>query len=295
MLYKFYQKRMFFQTLLFCLSLTFVNCNAQNSNTIFSDVEYAQIDATKLLLDIYLPKNVENPNLIIWIHGGAWSGGSKENPPMEYVENGYALASVNYRLSGEAQFPAMLYDIKASIRFLRAKASTYGYNADKIVIAGSSAGGHLVALVGVTNNHEELEGTVGAYLDESSSIQGIIDLYGPTNFMTILHQSTPHGMNVRVPALKQLLGDAPDNVPELAKLASPVFHIDSEDPPLLILHGNKDPQVPINQSHELENEYLKKNVSVKMVVVYEGAHGGGEFEKEEYQTIIFEFLKKIFE
>ncbi len=276
------------------LILLFI-CIGSNAQQQFIDIEYAKVNDTKLLLDIYMPENVENPSLIIWIHGGAWLAGDKENPPMEFVKRGYALASVNYRLSGEAKFPGMLHDIKASIRFLRAKASDYGYKTDKIVIAGSSAGGHLVALVGVTNNYKELEGTIGGYLDESSSVQGIIDLYGPTNFMTILHQSTPHGMNVRVPALKQLLGDAPDNVPELAKLASPVFHVDSEDPPLLILHGNKDPQVPINQSHELENEYLKKNLPVKMVVVYEGVHGGDEFEKEKYQTIIFAFLDKIFE
>lgn len=274
--------------------LFIISSYAQNSFTSTKDIPYASANNSDLLLDIYLPNNVDNPKLIIWIHGGAWLAGDKENPPMAFVKKGYALASVNYRLSGEAKFPGMAHDIKASIRFLRAKAIEYGYNADKIVIAGSSAGGHLVALVGVTNNHHELEGIVGNYLDESSSVQGVIDLYGPTNFMTILHQSTPHGMNVRVPALKQLLGDTPENVPDLAKLASPVFHVDKSDPPLLILHGNKDPQVPINQSHELENEYQKKNLSVKMVVVYEGEHGGDEFNKEKYQTIIFDFLKLIF-
>ncbi|SFZ92785.1 Acetyl esterase/lipase [Flaviramulus basaltis] len=271
-----------------------VSCNSQNSIKIFKDVEYAQINGTKLLLDIYLPNAVENPNLLIWVHGGAWVGGDKENPPVKLVEKGYALASVNYRLATKAQFPAQVFDIKAAIRFLRAKASEYKYNAEKIVIAGSSAGGHLVALVGTTNNLPELEGTVGDYLNESSSVQGILDFYGPTNFMTILNQSTPYGMNVRVPALKKLLGDLPENKPELAKLASPVYHVDETDPPLLIMHGNKDQQVPINQSHELENEYKKHNLDVFFKVIYEGAHGGPEFETQENYDLVFKFLDKIF-
>ena len=279
---------------LLCISFSIISCNSQNNIKIIQDVEFAQTNETKLLLDIYLPKTVENPNLVVWVHGGAWVGGDKKDPPKVFVENGYALASVNYRLATEAQFPAQAHDIKAAIRFLRAKASTYGYNADKIVLAGSSAGGHLVALIGTTNNHTALEGTVGEYLNESSSVQGILDFYGPTNFITILHQSTPHGMNVRVPALKKLLGDLPENKPELAKLASPVFHVDESDPPLLIMHGNKDPQVPINQSHELENEYKKMNLDVYFKVIYEGAHGGPEFETQENYDLVFKFLDNIF-
>ena len=279
---------------LFILSFFTLSCNTQSKIQVFTDVEYAEVDKAKLLLDIYLPENVENPNLVIWVHGGAWVGGNKDNPPMVFVENGYALASINYRLATKAQFPAQVFDIKAAIRFLRTKASEYKYNAEKIVIAGSSAGGHLVALVGTTNNLSELEGTVGDYLTESSSVQGILDFYGPTNFMTILQQSTPHGMNVRIPALKKLLGDLPEKKPELAKLASPVFHVDNSDPPLLIMHGNKDPQVPINQSHELENEYKKHNLDVFFKVIYEGVHGGPEFETQENYDLVFNFLNKIF-
>ena len=280
--------------MLLYVSVFITSCHAQNSIKIITDIEYAQINETTLALDIYLPETVKNPNLVVWVHGGAWVGGDKKNPPMAFVENGYALASINYRLAGKAQFPAQAHDIKAAIRFLRAKASLYNYNAESIVLAGSSAGGHLVALIGTTNFHAELEGTVGNYLNESSSVQGILDFYGPTNFMTILNQSTPHGMNVRVPALKKLLGDLPENKPELAKLASPVFHVDKTDPPLLIMHGNKDPQVPINQSHELENEYKKLNLDVHFKVIYEGAHGGPEFETQENYDLVFKFLDKIF-
>ncbi len=110
------------------------------------DVVYAEADGRKLLLDIYKPSSNNNPYLIVWVHGGAWHSGSKESPPLSFVGSGYALASVDYRLSVEAKFPAQIHDIKAAIRYLRANAAKYGYRSDKIIIAGSSAGAHLAAL-----------------------------------------------------------------------------------------------------------------------------------------------------
>ncbi|GAA4815964.1 alpha/beta hydrolase [Litoribaculum gwangyangense] len=271
-----------------------VSCNSQNSIERIIDIKYAEVNNTNLLLDIYLPSHIKNPNMVVWVHGGGWVCGDKNNPPIEIVNKGYALASVNYRLATEAQFPAQIFDIKAAIRFLRAKASEYQYNAENIVIAGSSAGGHLAALVGVTNNTPDLEGTLGDYLDTSSAVQGIVDFYGPANLLTILNQSTPHSMKVRVPALKKLLGDLPEKRTELAKLASPVFHVDDTDPPLLIMHGNQDLQVPIDQSHELENEYKKHHLEVQFKVIYDGGHGGPKLETQENYDITCKFLDKIF-
>ena len=104
------------------------------------------------------------------------------------------------------------------------------------------AGGHLAALLGVTNHHKDLEGRVGDHLDQSSAVQAIVDYYGPTNFLTILSQSTPHGLSVRVPGLELLLGGPPGKQPELARLASPVYHVDPEDPPLLFdPRGSRSP------------------------------------------------------
>ncbi len=106
---------------------------------------------------------------------GAWHSGTKDNPPDNLFKSGYAMASVEYRLSTEARFPAMIFDIKAAIRFLRSQSKHYGYRKDKITIWGSSAGGHLAALVGTINGNSKLEGTLGDYLDESSSVQAVID------------------------------------------------------------------------------------------------------------------------
>src|SRR5690606_28277194 len=143
------------------------------------DIVYATIGDRKLLMDLYLPSNKKDPYLIIWIHGGAWSSGTKEEPPLGLLKAGYALASVEYRLSGDAIFPAQIHDLKAAVRFIRANSKKYNVRADRIVVWGSSAGGHLAALMGTSNNNKELEGMVGNHLNESSSVQGTIDFYGP--------------------------------------------------------------------------------------------------------------------
>jgi acetyl esterase/lipase len=196
---------------------------------------------------------------------------------MAFVEHGYALASLDFRQSGEARFPANVHDIKAAIRFLRAKSRDYGYRTDRIAIAGSSSGGHLAALVGVSNGNTELEGIVGANRGESSAVAAIIDYYGASNLTTILAQSTPHGLSVRQPALDLLLGGQPDKARALAELASPVMHVDRTDPPLLIFHGDQDPQMPINQSHELQGAYERAGLDVYFDVVHGAAHGGNQF------------------
>jgi len=245
-----------------------------------------------LRLDLYLPAGKVRPPLVVWVHGGAWRSGSKAQPPMAFVENGFAMASLDFRLSTEARFPAAIHDIKAAVRFLRAKASEFGYRSDRIAIAGSSSGGHLAALVGVTNGHKELEGTLGGYLNESSDIAAIVDYFGASDLLTIVAQSTPHGVSVRVPALDLLFGAQPDAVKPLAELASPVFHVDKRDPPLLLIHGDQDPQMPINQSHELQGAYEKLGLDVTFDVVHGGAHGGNLFWAPEHLNRALAFLRR---
>ncbi len=258
---------------------------------VHQDTPYATIDGTTLKLDLIMPPRAVKPKLIVWVHGGAWRGGSKSDVPIRgLVDEGFAIASVDYRLSPVARFPAQVHDIKAAIRFLRARRDEYGYDADHITIAGSSAGGHLAALVGVTNGHKELEGKVGEHLDQSSAVQSIVSFYGMSNLTTILDQSTPHGLKVRVPALELLLGGPKSERTELARLASPVFHVDGNDPPLLLLHGDQDPQAPINQSHELEGRYEACGLTCRFVVIHGGKHGGAEFFDVQRLAIMREFL-----
>ena len=257
------------------------------------DLVYARIDGKSLALDLYLPTGVQAPPLLVWVHGGAWTTGSKASVPPVFLANGFAVASVDFRQSTEARFPAQVHDIKAAIRYLRANAPAYGYRADKIAIAGDSSGGHLAALVGVTNDHREVEGTVGDNPKQSSSIQAIVSYYGASDLRTILAQSTPFGLNMRRPALERLLGALPDQVPELAALASPVSHVDAQDPPLMLLHGDQDPQMPINQAHELQGAYEKLGLDVTFVVVHGAGHGGAVFYSPSYLKPVLEFLTRV--
>lgn len=243
------------------------------------DVEYARLDGQVLELDFYAAADSgELSPLVIWIHGGAWRSGSKDQVPITgLLERGFAIASVEYRLSPVARFPAQVHDIKAAIRFLRFSAERLQLDPERFIIAGASAGGHLAALVGVSAGVQELEGNIGSHLSESSAVQAIVSFYGAANLETILAQSTPHGLSVRVPALQLLLGGQPAEQPRLARLASPVAHVDSGDPPLWLLHGDQDPQMPINQAHELEGAYKAAGLTVDFQVVHGAAHGGPQF------------------
>ncbi len=258
----------------------------------YADITYATIGETELELDLHVPDGARSPPLVIWIHGGAWRSGSKTNPPREFVESGFALASVGFRPATAEPFPAMVHDIKAAIRFLRANARRYGYDAERIAIAGISSGGHLAALVGVTNGHAALEGDVGDHLDVSSDVHAIVVFSGATNLTTILNQSTPRGLLIRETAIEQLLGGRPDDLPELARLASPVFHVDPRDPPLRLLHGDQDVQMPINQAHELHGAYVREGLDAELEVVHGAGHGGAAFFDEVRWRRTAAFLRR---
>lgn len=259
------------------------------------DVEYARVGGQSLTLDLIRPKGVPKSPLIVWVHGGAWRAGSKKDVPIRaLVDQGYAIASVDYRLSTQARFPAQVFDIKAAIRFLRAHNAEWGLPTRKIAIAGDSAGGHLALLVGVSNGNSELEGDVGLDRNQSSSVQGILSFYGASNLKTILQQSTPHGLSVRIPALELLLGNLPTNAPALTELASPVFHIDRNDPPLLLLHGDQDPQMPINQAIEAQGAYERVGASVQCIFVHGAGHGGAMFYDAERLALVSGFLRRHF-
>ena len=260
------------------------------------DITYAPSGDPAHRLDLHFPgadKSIK-PTIIVWVHGGAWRSGSKASMPLKaLVEQGYPVASVEYRLSTQARFPAQIHDIKAAIRFLRARGKELGMSVGKIVMAGDSAGAHLATLVGVSHGLKELEGSVGLHLAESTQIHGIISFYGASNLRSILKQSTPFGLNVRVSALDLLLGGQPDQFPELASLASPVDHVSSDDPPAILFHGDQDPQMPVNQTLELAGKYRKSGLDVELDIVHGGAHGGAEFYREEQIEKVIRFVEKL--
>ena len=264
---------------------------AADTPRLIRDIEYARVGDISLKLDLYVPTAAKSPPVIVWVHGGAWRGGSKANPSvLPLTEHGYAVASVDYRLSPVAQFPAQIYDIKAAVRCLRGTAKEHGISGGRMAISGGSAGGHLAALVGVTNGVKELEGDIGSHRNQSSDVQAIVVFYGASNLTTILAQSTPHGLSVRVPALELLLGGQPESKVELARLASPVFHVDKTDPPLLWYHGDQDPQMPVNQALEMIGAYKKQGLNATFEPVPGGAHGGKLFYTPEQFEQVARFL-----
>ncbi len=279
--------------LLILLLTVWVGVACGGASTI-KGVEFARVAGRPLLLDLYVPEKGASGPLVVYMHGGAWRAGTRAEMPLgALVGKGFAVASVDYRLSTEAQFPAQVHDIKAAIRYLRVHAVEHGIDASVIVIAGSSAGAHLAALVGVSNGGRELEGAVGAERSASSDVQGILSLFGASNLESILGQSSEHGRSVRVPALGLLLGGQPDGKRELARLASPVAHVDANDPPLLLIHGDADPQMPFEQSVELERAYKAAKLPVQFEVIHGGKHGGAEFHDAQRSALMEEFLRSI--
>lgn len=261
---------------------------------VFMNQTYATVDGKALKLDLYLPAASKAP-LVVYVHGGVWHLGNKSAGAgfaTALAKEGFAVASLDFRQTTEAPFPANIHDIKAGIRFLRAKADSYGYNGERIGIAGESSGAHLALLTGVTNGNAELEGKVGEFPATSSAVQAIVSYFAATDLTTILAQSTPFGLGVREPGLKLLLGDLPDKKPELARLASPVFHVDAGDPPLYLLHGDLDPQMPVNQSLQMLGEYKAAGLDVTFDPVHGAPHGGPLFFTPEHQKAVIAFLRR---
>ncbi|MCA9038788.1 MAG: alpha/beta hydrolase [Planctomycetaceae bacterium] len=264
--------------------------NLQAEVKTIPDVEYANVDGHSLQLDLYLPEGVEQPPLVVWIHGGGWRKGTRKNPRIEWItQDGYALASISYRLTDKAIFPAQIHDCKGAIRWLRANAEKYGYNADKIVIAGSSAGGMLVALLGVSADVKELEGDVGGNLDQSSRVQGIVDYFGAHDFI-LRSKTQPAKTSSPEGSVYLLLGGPVEEKLELAKQASAVTHVTQDDPPLLILHGSEDTTVLPAQAHRLESVYQEAGLPVELMMLEGLGHGGNGFNAPEIEQKVREFI-----
>ena len=265
---------------------------ALGAPSVQADIPYAASAAGEpLRLDLYLPGAAGAP-LLVWIHGGAWENGNKSAMPLEpFIERGFAVASLDFSPASKAKFPGQVHEIKAGIRFLRSQADRYGYAAERIAILGASSGGHLAAVVGTSNGRDELEGMLGDQRSESSHVHAIVSYFPATNLTTILAQSTPFGLRIREPALMRLLGAAPSDAEPLARLASPVFQVDRNDPPLLLLHGDQDPQMPINQSHELQGAYQRAGAEAELIVVHGAAHGGDAFYSPENVERVEAFLR----
>ena len=258
---------------------------------IHKDLEFAAVDGQSLKLDLYMPA-VSDPPLVVWIHGGGWQAGSKEGCPIRWLtEHGYAVASISYRLTDKAIFPAQIHDCKSAVRWLRANARRFGYCVERIAVAGGSAGGHLAALMGTSGGVKELEGTVGGNLDQSSRVDAVIDFYGATDFV-LRSKTQPHRANKEGSVVYRLLGGGADQKVELAKQASAAFHVTPDDPPFLVFHGDKDKTVLLDQSQRILEVYRKAKLPIELQVLKGAGHGGKEFFAARQRELMLEFLNK---
>jgi len=256
------------------------------------DIEYARVGAKSLRLDLYLPRRDAGARLpvVVWIHGGGWRSGDKSGTRApEVLGEGYAVASINYRLSHEATFPAQIHDCKAAIRWLRAHADRYGLDPERVGVWGSSAGGHLVALLGTSGDVAELEGDVGGNLDQSSRVQAVCDFFGPADLLAVLEPGawSSHGSPTSPESL--LLGGPVAERVDLARFASPVTHASADDPPFLIVHGDQDPVVPFDQSVRLHRALTAVGVESTLYVVKGAGHG---FRDPAVDALVREFFDR---
>ena len=242
------------------------------------DLVYSRVDGKDLLLDLYLPDGQAAPvPVIMWVHGGAWRKGDKSGVRLlpHLLSRGYAMASINYRLSQEAIFPAQIYDCKAAVRWLRANAGAYGLDPARIGAWGSSAGGHLVALLGTSGGVAELEGA-GGNPGFSSRVQAVCDWFGPSDFLRM--DDTPGNMMHDAPDSpeSQLVGGPIQENPDAVARANPITYISGDEPPFLIMHGDQDRTVPPAQSQLLYDALRAACADVALHFLAGAGHGTAE-------------------
>jgi acetyl esterase/lipase len=272
----------------------------------FLDIPYARLSPAQKL-DIYLPEEQNGPYPVIMVfHGGAFMGCDKADlqllPMLEGLNRGYAVISINYRMSGEAKFPALVQDAKAAVRWIRANAKQYKLDPEKMAAWGGSAGGYLSTMLGTSAGIPELEDFSLGNPDQPSHIQAVVAWYGPTNFLKMDLQLAESGMQ---PPLgfrhseanspeSLLLGQIITEIPEKVKAANPETYIRPNAPPFLLQHGIKDDTVPVQQSIEFAAKLKlvlgEDNVELDLI---EGAkHADAKLESPENVERVLDFLDK---
>jgi acetyl esterase/lipase len=276
-------------------------CTAADNGQIVTEdnITYGKAGDTELKLDLAQPQGEGPFPAIVFIHGGAWYQGSRQGyrgQIQEAAKRGYVAATISYRLmkfdeskkettTATPIFPAQIHDAKAAIRWVRANATKYHVNPDRIGVTGGSAGGHLSLMVGLTDPGSNLEGDSGNP-GQSSRVQAVVNVFGPTEMATCHEKSA-------LPWVARLfVGGTPNEVPDRYKAASPITYVSKDDPPVLTLHGDKDALVPVEQAKMLD-EKMKAVGASHTLMVFEGqGHGfGGEHGKKAADAT-WEFFDK---
>lgn len=257
------------------------------------NIPYNNDSLAKHLLDIYLPPNTKRKvPLVIFIHGGGWLGNDKyadigymKKTVSEIVSSGFALVSIDYRFATQAVFPAQIQDCNRAISFLFDNADKYGLDKKQIAIMGFSAGGHLASLTGLSKNNS-IENFFMPGTNHSFSFKAVIDFYGPSELILFPGADDPKSPE------SLLIGATPLSRPDLAKAASPVTYVDKNDPPFLIIHGEKDDIVSNKHSHLLRSWLNVVGVQNELVIVKDAPHFGVMFDSDDVREKVVLFLKE---
>jgi acetyl esterase/lipase len=251
-----------------------------------------------LRLDLHVPENAKGPlPVVIYASGGGWLLVAKNDGPWKFLlSEGFAVVSIEYRLSGEARFPAALHDVKTAIRWVRAHAETYGLDPARVAGWGSSAGAYLFSMAAVTQDRPEFEGD-GEHLDQSSRVASVIDHYGPSD-LAAAAEDTNHLpgamelMGTETSPETRLLGYVPASDPASAAKASVLSYVGPQTPPFLILHGDADTRLGIGQSRRLHEALQAQGSDTTFIVIPGANHGTPEFYAAEANTAALEFLRR---
>lgn len=258
------------------------------------DLEYANVGGQSLKLDLLLPDGAGPFPVIVSIHGGSWDSGTRDQGiAFLQVSRGYAVANIDYRLVPGSIFPAQIEDVKAAVRWLRANATRFNLNPNRIGAMGYSAGGHLAALLGTSAGVEELEGAGHGNPGFSSRVQAVVDYFGPTDLLRLAEQAPaclPGDPDDPAQAPSRLIGCPIQECPEKTTAANPIHYVSPDDSPFLILHGLADCLVPWQQSQILHDALLEAGVESKLILVPGLAHADPLFLLPTLQSQVEAFL-----
>ena len=287
--------------LLFFFLALFQGCSQTNpvldifpkGTQLHGNINYNNDSLQKHLLDIYLPPNtLKEVPLVVFVHGGGWLVNDKyadigymKKTVAEIVNQGYALASIDYRFATQAIFPAQIQDCNRAVSFLVDNADTYGFDTDRIAVMGFSAGGHLASMMGLSKNDDVTD----FFMSETNTafnFKAVVDFYGPAELILFPGANDPKSPEAL------LIGAAPLDRPDLAKVASPVTYVDKNDPPFLIIHGEKDDMVSPRQSQLLSAWLTTKNVENELIFVENAPHFGEMFDVDDIRAKVIDFLQK---